>query len=157
MARSGAESLEGGIVENSEGSTEDFSTSVESVDNLAALVAEEFSVPEQQEKIAHYLRQYDAEIIEQSLRTVIARLEHGDEIRNPVAYFYTVVRVSQAEHDATAADERQDDAERRAIARNWARSLMREWPLDQVQAILSDTYHDQEFVDEIIQEIADSA
>jgi DNA-binding transcriptional ArsR family regulator len=157
MARNGAESLESSIVENSEGAKEDFSTSVESVDNLAALVAEEFSVPEQQEKIAHYLQQYDAEIIERSLRTVIARLEHGDEIRNPVAYFYTVVRVSQAEHDATAADERQDDAERRAIARNWARSLMREWPLDQVQAILSDTYHDQEFVDQIIQEIADSA
>jgi len=153
----GANSLEGGIVENSGDSQQGFSTGVETVENLARMVAEQFGVPAQEEKIAHYLAQYDPHVVQEALETVTARLEHGDEIRTPVAYFYTVVRVAQAEHDAGQADRRRDDSERRVIARNWARSLMREWPLDQVQAILTDTYHDETFVDEIIQEIAEGA
>ena len=152
-----ANSLEGGVVENSEGSQQAFSTGVETVENLAALAAEQFGVPEQEQKIAHYLAQYDPQVVQEALDTVTARLEHGDEIRTPVAYFYTVVKVAQAERDEAQADRQRDDSERRVIARNWARSLMREWPLEQVQAILADTYHDETFVEEIIQEIADGA
>ncbi len=152
-----ANSLDGADVENSEGYQQEFSTDVETVENLAGLVAEQFGVPDQERNIAGYLRQYDAHVVQAALDTVTARLERGDPIRKPVAYFYTVVRVAQAEHDAGQADRQRDDSERRVIARNWARSLMREWPLDQVQAILADTYHDEQFVDEIIREITDGA
>jgi hypothetical protein len=83
----------------------------------------------------------------------MARLMLGHAIRSPIAYFYTVVRVMQAEHDAEHADQQRDDAERRVIACNWARNLLRDWPPDQVRAILKDTYHSEEFVDEIMEEI----
>jgi len=152
-----ADSVLAGIVENLRGTTEDFSTAVESVENISSLAAEYFRVPDQERSISGYLRQYDKDIVKSALATVAARLEEGQSIRKPVAYFYTVVRVSQAEHDAAAGQAERDDSERRIIARNWARSLLREWPLDQVRAILTDTYHSEEFVDGIIDEIGEAA
>ncbi|MGI5818492.1 MAG: ArsR/SmtB family transcription factor [Armatimonadota bacterium] len=152
-----ADSLLAGIVENLRGSQAQFSTAVESVENLASLAAEYFRVPDQERSITGYLRQYDKDIVKSSLATVAARLEQGEPIRKPVAYFYTVVRVAQAEHDAAAGQTQRDDSERRIIARNWARSLMREWPLDQVRAILTDTYHSEQFVQEILEEIDEAA
>jgi DNA-binding MarR family transcriptional regulator len=150
-----ADSVLRGIVENSDRITEDFSTAVESVENLAAVAAHYLGVPDEERSIAGYLRQYDKDIVKAALATVARRIEDGDPIRKPVAYFYTVVRVAQAEHDATEADQQRDDGERRVIARNWARSLMREWPPEQVRAILADTYHSDEFVDGIMAEITD--
>jgi len=138
------------IVENSNAIHMDFSTVVESVENLASAAAICFGVPDEEQSIAGYLRQYDKDIVTQALATVLARIDRGEPIRKPVAYFYTVVRVAQAEHDAAHSETDRDDTERRVIARNWARSLMREWPPDQVRAILIDTYHSDEFVDEIM-------
>jgi DNA-binding MarR family transcriptional regulator len=149
-----ADSVLQGIVENSETLQGDFSTAVDSVDNLAAVAADCFDAPDQEAAIAGYLQQFDKDIVKQALATVAIRMERGDRIRKPVAYFYTVVRVAQAEHDAAQADRERDDTERRVIARNWARSLLREWPPDQVRAILADTYHSDNFVDGIMAEIA---
>lgn len=150
-----ADSVLRGIVENSKCIPQDFSTAVESVENMAAVAAHYFDVPDEERSIAGYLQQYDEDIVKSALATVARRIEDGEPIRKPVAYFYTVVRVAQAEHDAAQADHSRDDAERRAIARNWARSLLREWPPAQVRAILADTYHSDEFAHEIMAEIAD--
>lgn len=149
-----ADSVLRGIVENLKEYPLEFSTAVESVENLASLAAAYFDVPEQERSIAGYLRQYDHDVVKSALATVAARIENGEPIRKPVAYFYTVVRVSQAEHDAAEGQADRDDTERRVIARNWARSLMREWPPEQVRAILTDTYHSAEFVKEILKDIA---
>jgi len=121
------------------------------------LAAEQLGVPDEESAIAQYLRQYDIDIVKSALTTVLARIKSGDEIRKPIAYFYTVVRVAQAEDDAAEAEQQRDQGERRVIAVNWARSLMREWPLDQVRAILIDTYHSEDFIDEVLREIADAA
>ena len=143
----------GNIVENSTEVQMKFSTAVENVENLASVAAAYFGVPDEERSIAGYLRQYDKDIVTSALATVAARLESGASIKKPVAYFYTVVRVAQAEHDGAQGEPGRDDAERRVIARNWARSLMREWPPEQVRAILTDTYHDEQFVDGIMDEI----
>jgi len=148
-----ADSVLSGIVENCEAVHRGFSTAVETVENLALLAAEYFAVPDEAPNITGYLRQYDYEIVKTALATVVTRLHEGHTIRKPVAYFYTVVRVMQAEHDASESEQERDESERQVIARNWARSLQREWPPDQVRAILLDTYHSEEFVDAIIDEI----
>ena len=159
MTASSAEEIETelvlrGIVENSQGVHIDFSTAVESVENLASVAAHYFGVPDQERTVAHYLRQYDIDIVKSALATVSRRIQDNEPIKKPVAYFYTVVRVAQAEHDAAQADQQRDDTERRLIARNWARSLAREWPPDQVRAILIDTYHSEEFVDDIMADLS---
>jgi|LSQX01.1.fsa_nt_gb DNA-binding MarR family transcriptional regulator len=142
------------IVENSASSAGEFSTIVENVEILAGVVAEYFEVPKQRRNIEGYLKQYDAKIAARALDAVADRLESGDEeIRNPVAYFYAVVRIMQAERDAAATDREQDEQERRLVAINWAHTLRREWPPGQVRAILVDTYRSEEFADEIMQEI----
>ena len=153
--QSEADSVLRQIVENFDELRMTFSTAVESVENLAAMAAHYLGVPDEERSIAGYLRQYDKDIVKQALATVAMRIEEGEPIRKPVAYFYTVVRVSQAEQDAAAGEQQRDGAERRVIARNWARSLMREWPPEQVRAILIDTYHSEEFVDEILVDITD--
>ncbi len=142
-----------GVVENWDGIKGKLSTSGETVENLAAIAAECFAVPEEEPNIAGYLRQYDKEIVKSALATVVQRLNRGQSIRNPVAYFYTVVRVAQAENDAAQADEKRDENEKQVIACNWARSLLREWPADQVRAILMDTYHSDEFVDTVMDQL----
>jgi DNA-binding MarR family transcriptional regulator len=142
------------IVENSERIEMEFSTAVESVENLAVVAAHYLGVPDEERSIAGYLRQYDKDIVTSALATVASRLEAGEPIRKPVAYFYTVVRVSQAEYDASEGAQDRNDSERRVIARNWARSLMREWPAEQVRAILTDTYHSEDFADAIVEEIS---
>ncbi|MFO8081439.1 MAG: hypothetical protein R6V07_14215 [Armatimonadota bacterium] len=145
------------IVENSQAVSVEFSTVVESVDKLAAVAADYLGVPDEERSIAGYLRQYDKDIVTSALATVASRIENGDPIRKPVAYFYTVVRVAQAEHDAEEGAQQRDEKERRVIAVNWARSLLREWPSEQVRAILIDTYHAEAFVDEIMDDIGDAA
>lgn len=140
-----------GIVENFIGDKTAFSTVVESVDSLAELAADYFEVPEQVGSITSYLEQYDADVVADALETVARRLAHGEPIEKPVAYFYTVVKVMQAEKDARIEEQSHGDRERLMIARNWARSLSREWPLDQVRAILADTYRSPAFVDRVMQ------
>ncbi|MFW5867791.1 MAG: ArsR/SmtB family transcription factor [Armatimonadota bacterium] len=144
-----------GIVENLQGVQMNFSTAVESVENLARVAAVYLGVPDEERSITGYLRQYDKDIVTSALATVATRMESGGKIEKPIAYFYTVVRVAQAERDAEAGAQQRDDTERRVIARNWARSLAREWPTDQVRAILVDTYHDEQFVDAIMADITD--
>lgn len=126
---------------------------VESVENLADLAADYFDVPDERRSIRGFLTQYDAQVVAEALDTVAARLEADEPINKPVAYFYTVVKVLQAEADARAVDSEIDEQERRTIALNWARSLVREWPVDQVRAILADTYHSPTFADEVLDEL----
>jgi len=129
-----------------------FSTVSTDVENLAALVAEHFGATSQQRSIATFLSGYDPAVVRAALETVLRRLERGDPIQKPIAYFYTVVKVMQADHDAVDQERAQDEVEKRAIAMSWARSLLREWPLEQARAILIDTYTDPEFADEILRE-----
>ena len=110
------QSVLAGAVENSDESTQELSTPVETVEKLAAVAAEQFGVPDQESAIAHYLRQYDTHVARSALTTVLARIRSGEDIRKPIAYFYTVVRVAQAEHDAAEAEQQRDDSERRVIA-----------------------------------------
>ncbi len=145
-----------GVVENSQEMQDDLSTIVENVGKLAALAAQYFAVPAEKKSITTFLGQYDAEVAAAALETVVRRMERGEHITKPIAYFYTVVKMMQAERDEDESDREQDEGQRRVIARNWARSLLREWPAEQVRAILADTYRSSEFVDDIMREIAQS-
>ncbi|MGC9317048.1 MAG: ArsR/SmtB family transcription factor [Armatimonadota bacterium] len=138
------------IVENSSQADQDFSTVVESTEALASIAAAYFEVPDERSSIESYLSRYDADTVAAALDTVAQRLEDGPELSKPVAYFYSVVKVMQAERDADAAERRRGEDERLTTARNWARSLLREWPPDQVRAILADTYHSPTFVDHVL-------
>ena len=122
------------------------------VENLAATAAEAFGATSQERSIASFLSGYDHEVVAEALESVLQRLEHGDAIEKPIAYFYTVVKVMQADRDGARQERAQDEAEKRAIAISWGRSLLREWPLEQARAILIDTYADAEFADEILRE-----
>ncbi len=151
--RDGADSSTRGGVENSQVHEDEFSTTGERVGTSAALIADRFGVPDEQKSIAGFIAKYDEEVVTQAFRTVITRLNHGDAIKNPIAYFYAVVKVMQAERDERASAQGSNDQRRVAIARNWARALLREWPLRQVRAILADTYRSPEFVDEVMGEL----
>lgn len=141
---------EGGVVENSSG---DFSTVSTNVENLAAIAAEAFEARSQERSIATFVSGYDPLVVRDALETVIQRLERGDQIENPIAYFYTVVKVMQAERDTTEQEQTRGEDEKRAIALSWARSLLREWPLEQARDILIDTYGAPEFADEILRDL----
>ncbi|MEA3401344.1 MAG: helix-turn-helix domain-containing protein [Armatimonadota bacterium] len=138
------------IVENHGGCDLEFSTTVESVEALASTAAAYFEVPDERASIERFLSGYDPPIVAAALDSVAQRLERGQAIAKPVAYFYTVVKVMQAERDTDAAERRRGEDERLATARNWARSLLREWSPHQVRAILADTYHSPTFVDEVL-------
>ena len=142
------------VVENSDQKGEKLSTIVESVDKIADVVVRHFEVPEQRGSIRGYLQRYEPRIAAAALDAVIKRVAQSEPVNNPVAYFYALTKIAQSEHDAAAAEHRRDENERRTIAINWARHLQREWPDNQVRAILVDTYHSEEFVDEIMAEIA---
>jgi hypothetical protein len=131
----------------------EFSTPSTEVENLAAVAAEAFGAGRQQRSIATFLAGYDPPVVRDALDSVLQRLERGDPIAKPVAYFYTVVKVMQADRDTADQARAQDQAEKRAIAVSWARSLLREWPLEQARAILIDTYGDPEFAEQILREI----
>jgi DNA-binding MarR family transcriptional regulator len=137
---------EQGIVENSEAVENELSTSVENAGIIAQRAAERFGVGDERSSIEGYLRQYDPAVAAGALDRATARVDEGQPIRNPIAYFYALVKVMQAEEDASRADE----AQRRAVAESWARSLLREWPEEDVRAILLDTYHSEDFVEEIL-------
>lgn len=140
-------------VETPKGSKGEFSTIVDSVDGLAALAAEHFGVSGEKERVASFLSRYDAGVVLDAFEAVTRRLERGEQISKPIAYFYTVVKVMQADHDERAGERERDEREFRIIACNWARSLLREWSPDQVQAILADTYSSDQFVAEIMAEV----
>ena len=141
-------------VENS-GDVENMgSASVENSAELAALVADAFGARNQQRSIATFLEGYDLTTVQAAFESVLHRLDRGEAINNPIAYFYTVVKMMQADQNAAATEAQQSESERRAVALSWARSLMREWPEEQVQAILIDTYRDKGFVCGIMQSAA---
>jgi len=141
------------VVENLDEVEDKLSTIVENVGKLAALAAEYFDVPDEEKSITTFLSQYDAEVAAAALERVVRRVDRGEHIAKPIAYFYTVVKTMQAERDEDESDRERDEDQRRLSARNWARSLLREWPVEQVRAILADTYRSNEFVDEIMREI----
>jgi len=147
--RGGSES---DIVENSGAELSTVSTNVE---NLAAIAAEAFGRASQQQSIATFLAGYDPVVVREALETVIQRLERGERIDNPIAYFYTVVKVMQAERDTADQQQTRGDDEKRAIAISWARSLLREWPLQQARDILMDTYGDPRFADDILRDLTE--
>ena len=147
----------GEIVENSGGKGRKLSTigeNVENLDELAEVVAESFDVPDQRQSILGFLRKHDAEIGARAFNAVIARLEEGAPIRKPVAYFYAVVKVMQAEREVESVERRRDEEQKRTIAVSWASHLQNDWPDNQVRAILMDTYHSEDFVDEVMNELA---
>jgi len=148
-----AESSSKRIVENSRVRGDEFSTTGGSLGISAQRIAERFGVPDEEKSIAGFIAKYDEQVVVQAFRTVGARLDHGDAIDNPIAYFYTVVKVMQAERAERASAQGADDHRRVAIARNWARTLLREWPLRQVRAILADTYRSPEFVDKVMADL----
>ena len=154
-AASGAYTSLRAVVENPEETEGELSTIVENVGKLAALAAEHFAVPDEEKSIATFLGQYDVEVAAAALDIVVRRVERDEHIAKPIAYFYTVVKMMQAERDEDESDRERDEDQRRLIARNWARTLLREWPVEQVRAILADTYPSSEFVDEIMREIAE--
>lgn len=145
------------LVENSRGVDNEFSTAVDSVGNLAALAAEYFDASDEQASVERFLSRYEPQVVMDAFEAVARRLERGDHIAKPIAYFYAVVKVMQAEHDERMAEHDRDERERRLIARNWARSLLREWSRDQVRAILADTYASEAFVAEIMAEVVDGS
>jgi len=140
-------------VENLRGMGDGFSTIVDNMGTFVATVARQFGVPDEEKSIAGFTAKYDAAIVLKAFETVVARLERGDTIDNPIAYFYTVVKVMQAEQDERESGHGDDDRKRLVIARNWARTLLREWPPHQVRAILADTYRSPEFVDEVMADL----
>jgi len=143
---------ESGIVENS---PIDFSTVSTNVENLAAIAAEAFEATSQQRSIVTFLAAYDPVLVRDALARVVHRLERGDQIENPIAYFYTVVKAMQGERDTADQERTQGDDEKRAIAMSWARSLLREWPLEQARDILMDTYGDPQFADDILRDLSE--
>jgi len=143
------------LVENSEAVESGFSTVVDNVGNLAALAAEYFDAAGEEASVERFLSRYEPHVVMDAFEAVARRLERGDRIAKPIAYFYAVVKVMQAEHDERMAEHDRDERERWLIARNWARSLLREWSPDQVRAILADTYSSETLVAEIMAEVAD--
>lgn len=151
--RDRAYSRPAGDVENSALVEKKFSTPPEEIEALAALAAEYFNAPGEEGSIARFLAGYEPQVVIDAFEAVTRRLERGDRIQKPIAYFYTVIKVMQADYDERQAEHDRDEREQRLIARNWARSLLREWSPDQVRAILSDTYTSEEFVAEIMTDI----
>ena len=140
-------------MENLTGVEDGFSTIVDNVGTFASTIARRFSVPDEEKSIAGFIAKYDAAIVLKAFETVVARVERDDAIDRPIAYFYTVVKVMQAEEDERESGHGDDERKRLLIARNWGRSLLREWPPHQVRAILADTYRSPEFVDEVMADL----
>jgi len=138
-------------VENSAAVENSTEAIVENSGELAELIASAFAVPKQTRSIATFLEAYDPATAHSAFESVLHRLDRGEQIDKPVAYFYTVLKMMQADRDATRHENEQDQAEKQAVALSWARSLLREWPTEQVQAILMDTYMDKSFVYGIMQ------
>ena len=134
------------------------STEVEvgDTDELAEVICATFGCPQQRRSIATFLRDYDLPVAIRAFQSVLERLERGEQIAKPAAYFYTVLKVMQEEAREAAREAERSAQERRLLAVSWARSLMREWPLEQVEAILMDSYHQKDFVCDIIREARES-
>ncbi len=141
------------IVENSSDAPSELSTIVENVASIAALVARYFAVPQEQASISTYLRQYNSEVVAAAFETVLARLDAGHDIHRPVAYFYALTKLMQAEYDSATRENEQEEKQSRSVALKWARALLRDWPPHQVKAILADTYHDLDFVADIMRAV----
>jgi len=141
-----------GPVENSGVVEKPGAAAVENSRELAELVARAFQVPGQRRSIATFLEGYDPAIAREAFESVLHRLDRGESIAKPVAYFYTVLKVMQADRDSREQDTSQSDEEKRAVAVSWARSLLRDWPPEQVRSILMDTYSAKGFVNGIIDE-----
>ncbi|MGD9497867.1 MAG: ArsR/SmtB family transcription factor [Armatimonadota bacterium] len=141
-------------VENLDGHDSMLSTIVENADGVAELAVQLFGVPHERRSIETFLTAYDPEVAMEALQAVLRRIQRGEAIGKPIAYFYAVVKGMQAEADERSAERTEDDRRRRAVAASWARSLLREWPPEHVRAILADSYHSAEFVDAVMDEVS---
>jgi hypothetical protein len=111
---------------------------------LAALTAETFGADRKQVKsIAGFLRNYDTDIIKEAIALVQKRVQEA-EVRNPIAYLYTVIKIRQSDKDTAGQEREQTKREQQAGILAYARSIRREgWSLEQVEAILRDSYGEQ--------------
>ncbi|NPV45544.1 MAG: hypothetical protein HPY69_01195 [Armatimonadetes bacterium] len=108
---------------------------------LAGQIAQIFAVPKGQVKsIASFLRNYDTDVIKEAIQIVERRVEET-EVRNPIAYLYTVIKIRQSDKDGAEVQRGQSKREQQASILAYARGVKREgWSLDQVAAILRDSY-----------------
>jgi len=143
---------EAALVENSARVENLAGAAVENSEELADLVVGAFNCPRQRRSIATFLEGYDTRIAQQAFESVLHRLDRGESIAKPVAYFYTVLKVMQAEHAEAEKHAERSEREKHAIAVGWARSLLRDWPEEQVRAILMDTYRQEEWICAIMAE-----
>ena len=125
---------------------------VENFQELASFIADTFEAPRQRKGIATFLEGYDLSVARAAFESVVRRLERGEEIGKPVAYFYTVVKLMHADAEVAVKEAQAGDDQKRAVALGWAKGLMRDWPEEQVRSILFDTYGDSGFVCGIIRE-----
>jgi len=125
---------------------------VENFEDLASVIADTFKAPRQRKGIATFLEGYDLSVARTAFESVLGRIQRGEEIGKPVAYFYTVVKLMHADAEVAANEAREGDHEKRSVALGWAKGLMRDWPEEQVRSILFDTYGDSSFVCAIIDE-----
>ena len=139
-------------VENSAAVENPAVTGVENAEELAGVIAETFNTPRQRKGIATFLAGYDLAVSCAAFDSVLQRVERGEEIGKPIAYFYTVVKLMDADAAVAAEEAREGEDEKRAVALGWAKGLLRDWPEEQVRSILTDTYVDSEFVCGIISE-----
>ncbi len=121
---------------------------------LAGQVAQTFAAPKNQVKaIAGFLRNYDTDVIKEAIGIVERRVEETD-VRNPVAYLYTVIKIRQGDKDGAEVRRGQTKREQQAGILAHARSIKREgWSLEQVAAILRDSYGDSKAVEEAVQKL----
>ena len=144
-------------VENSTAVENASGADVENSEELASVIATAFGAKRQRKGIATFLAGYDLAVARSAFESVLERIDRGEEIGKPVAYFYTVVKLMAADAAVVAEEVREGDEEKRAVALGWAKSLMRDWPEEQVRSILTDTYVDSEFVCGIIDEVTSQA
>jgi hypothetical protein len=110
---------------------------------LAGQVAQAFAAPKRQVKsIASFLRNYDTDVIKEAIGIVEKRLQES-EVRSPVAYLYAVIKIRQSAKDSSGLLREQTKREQQTSILAYARSIQREgWSLEQVAAILRDSYGD---------------
>lgn len=126
---------------------------------LAGQVAQTFAAPKSQVKsIAGFLRNYDTDVIKEAIGIVERRVAET-EIRNPVAYLYTVIKIRQSDKDGAQLQRSQSRREQKASVLAYARSVKREgWSVEQVAAILRDSYGAQNAaVEEAIKRLREEA
>jgi len=111
---------------------------------LAALAATTLGADRKQVRsIAGFLRNYETDVIKEAIALVEKRVQEVD-VRSPIAYLYTVIKIRQSDKDTAGQEREQTKREQQAGILAYARGIKREgWSLEQVEAILRDSYGEQ--------------